>query len=60
MSLTHLLTGSKTSYNPDADRALVPYKAGTQPTPPLQNHDATQEENSKYLCVKQPILFSVM
>lgn len=41
------MEGSKASYNPDADRALVPYKAGTQPIPPLQNHDATQEENSK-------------
>jgi hypothetical protein len=40
----------------------IPYcwQAGTQPTPPLQNHDATQEENSKYLCLKQPVSFSVM
>ncbi|CAN6296937.1 unnamed protein product [Urochloa humidicola] len=27
--------------------ALVPYKAGTQPTLPVQNNAATQEENSK-------------
>nr|XP_034572748.1 COP1-interacting protein 7-like isoform X2 [Setaria viridis] len=27
--------------------ALVPYKAGTQPTLPVQNNGATQEENSK-------------
>ncbi|GJN40394.1 hypothetical protein PR202_gb29601 [Eleusine coracana subsp. coracana] len=45
--LTCLLTGSKTSNGPDADNALVLYKPVTQPTPPMQNHSATQEENSK-------------
>ncbi|CAN6290991.1 unnamed protein product [Urochloa humidicola] len=41
------MEGSKTSFDPDADMAIVPYKAGTQPTPPVQNNGATQEENSK-------------
>ncbi|KAJ1292586.1 hypothetical protein BS78_01G001300 [Paspalum vaginatum] len=42
------IEGRKTSYDPDADKALVPYEqAGTQPIPPVQNHGATQEENSK-------------
>lgn len=41
------MEGSKTIFDPDADMALVPYKAGTQPTLPVQNNGATQEENSK-------------
>ncbi|CAL4937222.1 unnamed protein product [Urochloa decumbens] len=41
------MEGSKTSFDPDADMALVPYKAGTQPTLPVHNNGATQEENSK-------------
>ncbi|PUZ35952.1 hypothetical protein GQ55_9G001300 [Panicum hallii var. hallii] len=41
------MEGYKTSFDPDADMALVPYKAGTQPTLPVQNNGGTQEENSK-------------
>ncbi|TVU44266.1 hypothetical protein EJB05_03702 [Eragrostis curvula] len=48
--------GGKTSYGPDADRALVPYKPGTQSTPPLQNHSAAQEENSKVLETRKTVL----
>ncbi|CAN6286082.1 unnamed protein product [Urochloa humidicola] len=45
--LVDCVEGSKTSFDPDADMALVPYKAGTQPTLPVHNNGATQEENSK-------------
>ncbi|KAG2533677.1 hypothetical protein PVAP13_9NG019200 [Panicum virgatum] len=41
------MEGNKTGFDPDADMSLVPYKAGTQPTLPVQNNGGTQEENSK-------------
>ncbi|RLN17417.1 uncharacterized protein C2845_PM02G40690 [Panicum miliaceum] len=46
------MEGYKTSFDPDADMALVPYKAGTQPTLPVQNNGGTQEENSKKACTQ--------
>ncbi|KAL5219569.1 hypothetical protein ABZP36_020253 [Zizania latifolia] len=39
--------GSKTNYELDGDKSLVLYKPGMEPPPPLQNDNATQEENSK-------------
>jgi hypothetical protein len=42
------LTGSKTNYDLDGDKSLILYKPGIQPPPPVQNDNATQEENSKY------------
>ncbi|KAF0917982.1 hypothetical protein E2562_021680 [Oryza meyeriana var. granulata] len=45
--LVECIGGSKTSYDPDVDKALVLYKPGMQPPPPVQNDNATQEENSK-------------
>ncbi|KAG2544310.1 hypothetical protein PVAP13_9KG025000 [Panicum virgatum] len=45
--LVDCMEGNKTGFDPDADMALVPYKASTQPTLPVQNNGGTQEENSK-------------
>ncbi|KAL6909615.1 hypothetical protein ACP4OV_001896 [Aristida adscensionis] len=45
--LVDSMEGSKTSYDPDVEKAVVPYKPGAQLTLPVQNHNATQEDNSK-------------
>jgi hypothetical protein len=42
-----VVEGSKASYDPDGDQALVLYKPDTHSTPPLQNDAGSQEENSK-------------
>ncbi|KAG8061923.1 hypothetical protein GUJ93_ZPchr0003g18474 [Zizania palustris] len=44
--MVECIGGSKTNYDLDGDKALVLYKPGMQPTPPVQNDNATQEENS--------------
>ncbi|XP_006650936.1 COP1-interacting protein 7-like [Oryza brachyantha] len=45
--LMECIGDSKTNYDPDVDKALVLYKPGMQPPPPVQNDNTTQEENSK-------------
>ncbi|XP_037465485.1 COP1-interacting protein 7-like [Triticum dicoccoides] len=41
------MEGSKTSYDPDGDKALVLYKPDTHPASPLQNDTGVHEEHSK-------------
>uniref|UniRef100_A0A0E0D0H9 COP1-interacting protein 7 n=1 Tax=Oryza meridionalis TaxID=40149 RepID=A0A0E0D0H9_9ORYZ len=45
--LAECIGGSKTNYDLDGDKSLILYKPGIQPPPPVQNDNATQEENSK-------------
>uniref|UniRef100_A0A0E0KLX3 COP1-interacting protein 7 n=1 Tax=Oryza punctata TaxID=4537 RepID=A0A0E0KLX3_ORYPU len=45
--LVECIGGSKTNYDLDGDKSLILYKPGMQPPPPVQNDNATQEENSK-------------
>ncbi|KAL6638319.1 hypothetical protein ACP70R_025891 [Stipagrostis hirtigluma subsp. patula] len=41
------MEGSRTSCDPDVEKALVPYKPGTHLTVAEQDHSAAQEDNSK-------------
>ncbi|KAE8767628.1 hypothetical protein D1007_60987 [Hordeum vulgare] len=41
------MEGSKTSYDPDGDKALVLYKPGTHPASTLQSDTGVHEEHSK-------------
>lgn len=45
--LAECIGGSKTNYDLDGDKSLILYKPGIQPPSPVQNDNATQEENSK-------------
>ncbi|KAL5197670.1 hypothetical protein ABZP36_001182 [Zizania latifolia] len=39
--------GNRANHDPDADKAIIIYKPGSQPTPPVHDETTTQEENSK-------------
>ncbi|KAG8099988.1 hypothetical protein GUJ93_ZPchr0013g34638 [Zizania palustris] len=39
--------GNRANHDPDADKAIVIYKPGSQPTPQVHDETTTQEENSK-------------
>ncbi|KAJ1288449.1 hypothetical protein BS78_02G089800 [Paspalum vaginatum] len=45
--LTESNEGGRANYDPDAATAIVVYKPGSHPTPPMQNEAGAQEENSK-------------
>ncbi|XP_062188820.1 COP1-interacting protein 7-like isoform X2 [Phragmites australis] len=45
--LTESNEGGWVNYDPAADTAIVVYKPGSHPTPPVQNETTVQEENSK-------------
>ncbi|KQK11943.1 COP1-interacting protein 7 [Brachypodium distachyon] len=45
--LVECMDGSKTSYDLDADKALILFKPDTHPAPQLQNDNGAHEENSK-------------
>ncbi|XP_062187337.1 COP1-interacting protein 7-like [Phragmites australis] len=45
--LTESNEGGRVNYDPAADTAIVVYKPGSHPMPPVQNETTAQEENSK-------------
>ncbi|KAG8080741.1 hypothetical protein GUJ93_ZPchr0007g3592 [Zizania palustris] len=50
--LTEINGGNQANHDADADKAIVIYKPGSQPTPPVHDEATTQEGNSKVQLLK--------